>query len=204
MPAALLSSLLALPPQVEAVAGTLLAGRADLKGGYRLDWQLRPWSLALNRAEGELQLVGADTRLEGWGVVTPFGVELRDLRGRAGAGLLALVPGAPVTGCSMAATVDLARLGWGAGRATALGSLRTPAGNCTDIAGREVPLPAMEMTLTTEGRDASALLTRAGGTALGQVAVTGDRHLKLRVEPAGAALVPGMPTGGATELDYPF
>ena len=41
-------------------------------------------------------------------------------------------------------------------------------------------------------------------SALAQVIVAGDRRLLIRVEPAGAALIPGMPTSGRTEIEYPF
>ncbi len=47
MPLSIVTRSLNLPPQVEAVYGTLLEGRADLTGGYVLSWSnalsLAPW-----------------------------------------------------------------------------------------------------------------------------------------------------------------
>ena len=204
MPAAALESLVALPVQVEGLSGTVLDGRARLSGGYALIWQARPAQLLAGRAALAVHLAGPDTLLDAIAGRGPVDWSVDAITGRAGPGLLALAPGLPVSTCTMSATVDVRRLVWGKDRAGAEGTVTTPAGTCTDFSGRDLPVPPLHLALASEGRDAVGTLTSADGTALGRIAVTGDRRLMLRVEPAGAALVPGMPTSAATELEYPF
>ena len=61
----------------------------------------------------------------------------------------------------------------------------------------------MTLDLTTQGRDAIAILTDRDST-LAKVTVTGERRLIARIEPEGAVLVPGMPTSGPMIIEMPF
>ena len=61
----------------------------------------------------------------------------------------------------------------------------------------------MTLDLTTQGNDARGLL-RDRDSVLAELTVTGDRRVIGRVEPEGAVLVPGMPTGGPIIIEYPF
>lgn len=204
MPAAVAGRLVALPPQVESLSGSVNAGQAALRGGHVLSWSLSWSRIALGEIGFSLHLQGGDTLLDGAGGVTPRGWHLTRLEGRAGPGLLALADGLALSDCTARAAVDIARLGQNRRQVTADGRVGIEAGSCLDPAGNEIAIPAMDLTLTTEGTDAAALLTDAAGVELARARVTADRRLILRIEPAGARLVPGMPASSATEIEYPF
>lgn len=204
MPASVVRTLVVLPPQVETLSGSLSRGRAGLMGGYTLDWTWSPRELITGRIAVGIELQGSDTRLEGRVEAVPFAVTARDLRGRAGAGLLALFPRLAVEGCNPRAVVAIDSLSAGRRGFGARGMVETSQGICLDRNGNEIPVPAMVMGLSTEGADANAILSDDKGTTLARLAVTGDRILRVTVEPQGAALVPGMPSSAATSLALPF
>ena len=203
LPASAMRELATLPPQVTGLYGSVWRGRATLDGGYTLSWDLRGRSILTARAVTDWTVQGPDTQLSGVMTATPRGGELRDVAGRAGPGLLALLPGAPLTDCTSRAVVDLQRLAWAGDVAHAAGVVQIDAGTCNDLLGRATAVPQMVLDLSAQGRDARAVLSDRDGT-LAQVTVTGDRRLILRVEPEGATLVPGMPTGGPMIVEYPF
>lgn len=207
MPATVAASLVALPPQVEGLSGGLWAGRAALAGGHALEWRLSARDLWRGRLTAEATLEGPDTVLDGDLAASPFGVEATGWTGRAGPSLLALGPRLIVEGCTSRAVVDVGRLAWSrSGAAAAEGTVAIAGGTCAlRRGGGALEVPAMTLALSTAGADAQATLTRdEDGAALASLGVTGDRRLLLRVEPEGAALVPGMPASAATELEYPF
>ncbi len=204
MPASVVQTLVALPPQVETLSGTLRVGRAGLSGGYSLDWQVAPGALLRGRIGAQIQLAGPDTRLTAELRASPFQTSLQQVSGRAGPGLLALAPGLPVQSCTPRAVVAIDRLSLGRGAAAAEGSVDVSEGICIDPSGREIPVPALALQLATRDQDASAALLTSDGARLAEFGVTGDRRLLIRVEPAGAALVPGMPSSAATVIEYPF
>lgn len=203
MPASALRTFVNLPPQISTLNGTIWRGGATLQGGYSVQWQTRLGALLLARISADVTLVGADSQINASLQASPWTIELRDLTGRAGPGLLALAPGLPVTGCMSRAVLDVAQLRFGRGAASADGTIGIDAGNCTDLAGAGIPVPAMTLTLHSIENDAVADLSSAG-SPLAQLIVTGDRRLLIRVEPAGAVLVPGMPNTGPTIIEYPF
>lgn len=203
MPVSALRGLVALPPQITDLRGTLWQGRAMLTDGYVLNWEGRLGGIILARLAADVTLQGSDTLLTGRIEVSPRTFRLDDLSGRAGPGLLALANDLPVTDCTSRLTVDAVSLSWRPGAATAGGGVAVSAGTCLDFGGDPVPVPDMTVALTTQGNDAVADLTGADG-ALARVVVAGDRRLLIRVEPAGARLVPGMPASGPTVLEYPF
>lgn len=204
MPASVLASLVTLPPQVEALSGSAWRGRASLAGGHVLNWRVsarQAWRL---RLVADATLMGPETRLEGVLAVSPWQLAALDWTGRASPSLLALLPGLPVTGCTSHAVVEVERLAFGSGTAAAGGEVGVSEGSCADLSGEAHPVPAMVLDLSAEGRDAQALLSLEDGTALARLGVTGDRRLIVQVEPAGAALVPGMPTSAPISIEYPF
>ncbi len=206
MPASFLRTLVALPPQVETLSGSVWRGRATLSGGHVVDWRVSLRELWLGRLVADATFDGPDTRLEGVLGVSPWQVSARDWTGRAGPGLLALAPRLAVASCSTSAVVAVERLALGRDSAVAKGEIGIAEGTCADRSGREHPVPAMTLRLSTDGSGALAALSRSGATEapLAQVTVTGDRRLLVRIEPEGAALVPGMPASAPTILEYPF
>jgi hypothetical protein len=206
MPASFLRTLVALPPQVETLSGSAWRGRATISGGHLLDWRVSFRELWLGRLVADTTLDGPDTRLEAVLAILPWQISARDWTGRAGPGLVALAPRLAVTSCSTSAVVAVERLALGRSSAAARGEIGIAEGTCSDRSGREHTVPAMTLRLSTDGSDALAALSLNGATAtpLAQVTVTGDRRLLVRIEPEGAALVPGMPASGPTILEYPF
>jgi hypothetical protein len=204
MPASFLGSLVALPPQVEGLSGSAWRGRASLAGGHALSWQVSGRDVWRLRLLADASLEGPDTQLVGRLAATPWQVTALGWTGRAGPGLLALAPRLAVEGCTSRAVVEVARLALGRSWAAAEGRVDVIQGDCLTRDGAEVPVPAMTLDLVTEGRDARAVLRSVRGATLATLGVTGERTLQVRVEPEGAALVPGMPSSAATTLEYPF
>ncbi len=206
MPAAVVAKLVELPPQVEALSGSVWSGRAAISGGYALTWDTSFGGLIVGRITLDGTFAGADTQVTGSVRLSPWSVMFTDVQGRAGPGLLALLPGLPVTACTSRAIIDVGRAGIGRSWAAADGTVLIAAGTCTDRGGTDLTVPALRMTMQTDGRDARAQLTTDddAATLLASVMVAGDRRLIVRVEPDGARLVPGMPSSAATELEYPF
>ncbi len=171
-----------------------------------MGWRVSARDLWRGRLVADADLLGPDTRLAGVLALTPWQVAALDWTGRAGPGLLALAPNLAVASCTPRAVVGVERLALWRRAAAAEGEVTIPEGTCTLDDGGEVPVPAMTLRLTTEGRDALAQLVRDGATPtpLASLAVTGERRLVIRVEPEGAALVPGMPSSAPTILEYPF
>lgn len=202
MPAQSLTRLVDLPPQVRGLDGHLRAGGARLAGGYRLDWTLRPEALLGGRIVVTTRLNGADTELTGEMKASSGHVTVRDVRGRAGAGLLRLVPTADLVCDSHAAlNVDIFHLG--GGRADAAGRIDIAKGTCS-AGGQSVPLPALRVALSSAGDDALAEAESEAGVRVGSLRITGDRRSILRIEPDGAVMIPGMPSSAATILEVPF
>ncbi|WP_170311871.1 hypothetical protein [Sulfitobacter sabulilitoris] len=201
LPVATLTRVAPLPPQVQSLAGTLWQGRAALREGYVLTWTTDIEFAALT---ADLRLSGADTQLAGQARVFWRGATVEGLTGRAGPGLLNLLEGTDGARCTMGARFVDVSGGWLGAAARAGGRIDLADGRCeTRAVGADVP--AMTIALGTQGRDAVAEITRAdGGDLLGGLRVTGDRRAILRVEQAGAALVPGMPASGPSQLEYPF
>lgn len=204
MPAQIVASLVTLPPQVEALSGSAWRGRASLAGGSALSWQVSFRDLWRLRLAADATLEGPDTRLAGNLFVTPLQMAATGWTGRAGPSLLALAPRLVVSGCTSRAVVEVPRLAMGRTWAAAEGRVEIAEGTCQDREGSPVPVPTLTLDLTTEGRDALLRLTGVDGARLARLAVRGERVLALRVEPAGAALIPGMPASAPTEVEYPF
>jgi hypothetical protein len=203
MPASALRRIIDLPPQITDLRGTVWQGSATLTDGYALHWDSHFSALILARISADVTLTGADTQLTGTVSISPWTTALRDLTGRAGPGLLALAPRVPVESCTSRAIVDVSLASFGRGRAAAEGQIELEAGACTDFAGNPIAVPALTIALHGAGNDAVADLTDTQ-TPLAQVTVAGDRRLIIRVEPAGAALIPGLPSSGPIMLEYPF
>lgn len=203
MPASALRRIIDLPAQITALHGTVWHGSATLTDGYALRWDSDFSTLILARISADVTLSGADTQLTGRVSASPWTMALRDLTGRAGPGLLALAPGLPVDSCTSRAIITGVGASFGRGQATAGGQIEIAPGECRDFGGNAIAVPALTIALHSVGNDAVADLTD-GQAALAQLTVAGDRRLIIRVEPAGAARVPGLPSSGPIILEYPF
>ena len=203
MPATVVTNFVTLPAQVTGLYGSVWRGRADLLGGHTLAWTVNARSLALLQLRMDVTLQGPDTQATGRAMLTPWSVSVQDLTGRAGAGLLQLLPDVPIKGCSARAVLDVRALRMTRDAASSDGRIVINEGTCIDTFDRTQTVPQMQVDLLTQGRDAVAVLTDKGGQ-LARITVAGDRRLIVRVEPEGATLIPGLPTSGPIILEYPF
>lgn len=208
MPAESVARFVRLPPQVESLSGRLWRGRAQLVGGHAVEWALVPGDLLRARLGVDAVMRGPDTLVEGHAQLSPWGGALRDLRGRVGASALLLAPDVEPLQCDSRAIVDVSELAWRQGRATAQGTIRVTGGSCLRLGGDVVPVPAIRVDLSSTPEGAAALVRTDDDAApleeLGALRILNSRRAILRVEPAGARLIPGVPSSGPTILEYPF
>ena len=203
VPATLVTEFVTLPAQITALYGGLWRGRATLQGGYTVDWVARRPDILSASLAYDLTLAGPDTRIDGQLGISPWTVRADAVTGRAGPGLLSLVPGLAITSCQSRAVVDVPMLRLARDHAAANGIVTIDAGTCTDVLDRRHSVPQMDLELLTQGDDALGLLRDRDGQ-LAQFTVTGDRRFIARIEPEGATMVPGLPTSGPIILEYPF
>lgn len=202
-PVSVVTRFVALPSQVEGLYGSIWHGRAVLAQSHDLRWETDPWSVLSLGLRSDLILTGEGTHLTATLRGGLTGIEALDVNGRAGPGLLALADGMPEFTCTARGVVDIARLAAGRDRFAADGTVVIAAGSCTEPQGRVTPVPSMLLTLATRGDDAVAQLS-SENVPFATVEVQGVRRLVMQIEPEGARNVPGLPTGGAIRLEYPF
>lgn len=203
MPAHALHHFVSIPGPVTALYGTVWQGRAELVMGYTIDWSHRTRDLLRLRIAADVALSGADTQLMGTAAMSPWAMAVRDLSGRAGPGLLGLVPGLALDSCTTSAAVNGVSVALMRDRAAAAGLITVDAGTCTEVNGRINPVPPLEIIADTVGPHARARVT-TGDTLLAQAVVADDRRFVLTLEPDGSALIPGLPVGAPITLEYPF
>ena len=184
-PVSVIARAVTIPSQIEGLYGSIWQGRAVLAGGYDLTWSTRSGALWGGRLEAPATLAGADTQLTGTLSVGWGGVEVTGLTGRAGPGLLALADGFPEMVCTSRAVVDVDRVSVSRGllmrddgRIAAQGLVSVAEGDCTEPSGRVTAVPAMDLTLATEGDDAVARLT-SGDLLLLTASLRGARRMAL-------------------------
>ena len=199
MPAQTVARFVSLPPQVVALEGHLREGRARLAGGYSVDWSLEGLPLLLARVQGTFRVSGDDTLLTGQAALWRGGASARDVSGRIGPGLAALLAGGP---CDLRGSVDLRRFSFGGRTAEADGDMDIVGGNCV-LAGRAIDLPDTRIVLTGEDDAAHATATSGSGDELASARLTPGRRLFLRIEPDGSRLA-GLPSSAPIEVDMAF
>jgi hypothetical protein len=90
----------------------------------------------------------------------------------------------------------------------ATGQVRLAAGTCARVDGTvtDVPLPALLADIATAPEGVGLTITGidAPGTPLGNLLVTPDDRLRVTVHAAGAAMVPGLPQGGDSQIELPL
>ncbi|WP_187394063.1 type II secretion system protein N [Oceaniovalibus sp. ACAM 378] len=202
-PASVIARMGQVPPQVLGLSGTLWSGQARLDGGLSLAWQGNWRSIpARLRLESGLSVTGPGTLLTGTAFAGFGQTGLRDLSGRAGAEVLALLPGAAP--CNGQAVVDVTQASWSRDGVIGLGRIRIGESRCQPVGGRAFQAPALNLDLTTEPPEAVATLTTddASRTVMATARLTSRGRIRLRIEPAGARIVPGLPSSGPTELEF--
>ncbi|WP_226783075.1 type II secretion system protein N [Oceaniglobus trochenteri] len=202
-PADSVTRVVTLPPQVVGLEGRLWRGRAVLAGGLSLEWRVLPGALVAGRLALAVDLRGPQSLATGrvYGGLRGFGAE--DLSGRIGPEALTLVE-ADGLRCSMIAALEGVALWRHADGLGARGEVNLPAGRCSNRVAQDVAVPPLRVALSSEGVAARAAVS-TGDTPLGGLRAVpeGDVvRLGLRIEPAGARLVPGLPASAASELEY--
>ncbi|QUJ76777.1 hypothetical protein KDD17_01555 [Sulfitobacter albidus] len=201
VPVSLLTRNIVLPPAVVAVHGSARRGRATLTEGYTLRWGSGLALLPLPHLRTDLLLEGPDTRVDARAATGAGGITLERASGRAGPGLAAMVPGA--WRCDMTAVVRDVSLAWRWRDAAAAGTISTPAGTCTR-GDRRAEIPALQIALSSEGRDAVARLSQPGGAEMAHLRLRRDRVLDIHIAPSAAEVFPALPRGGPITLQLPF
>jgi hypothetical protein len=201
MPVSLFTRNMNLAPAVVAVYGSLRAGRAELAGGYRLEWNSSAEFLTLPHLATRFTLEGSDTRVTGEVQTGMFGIALSEGNGRAGPGLAQLVPGA--WACDMTARLDGIGARWGWRKVTATGVITTPEGRC-EKNGSDIAIPPLALRLRSEGREGVMTLTVEQTGELAEIRVSRTRQLGIVVQPAAADVFPQLPRGGPIRLTLPF
>lgn len=192
------------PPMIARISGTVWNGEAALAGGIAARWRTDLLaSLAGLALVADLRVEGPTTDLAGRAALRSGGLALSDVAGVADWALArALAPGASIV-CDQSARVALPDLGFDGAAFSGAGELRSGPGACAARGGEAVEVPPLTARLSTESGDLLAVVTRAdrpGAAALGEARLTPDGALTLIIRAEGAALIPGMPRGGDSEI----
>jgi Type II secretion system (T2SS), protein N len=196
-------------PDGVALSGTVWNGKATLLG-YRASWDSRGWpSLVARGWVADLQISGPDTALAGQWVLQPGRVTIAPLAGQMGWSLLdAVMPGLEITCTTQASlTLTTATLAPPPQR-QATGRVQLAAGTCARRDGTitDVPMPALQADIVTTAEGVGLTLTGVDAPAvpLGNLLITPDDRLRVTVHAAGAALVPGLPASGDSQIELPL
>lgn len=197
------------PPALQRLSGTVWSGEAMLDGGLVASWRVDPLASLLSGAvRADWTLAGADTRLSGAARLSPSTSELRDVEGVAGWSLVrAAMPQAGLE-CDANARVSIARLRLEGGAIKGAGELTSPPGVCRpagqdDADPVETPALRADMRTTEAGLELTLFAQADPTTALGALSLAPDGPLIITVHPAGARLVPGMPSSADSVLELP-
>lgn len=216
LPVRLAASYVPAPAWINGYSGTLWHGTARIEGGHAAQWRVAPLrSLVSLGVALDVRVTGPGTDLEGRAAVRgPAGHDLRidGLTGRAAWPLVAAVAPGLDLACDGAAVLQDVAIRFAPDARSGAGSVRSGPASCLETGGDgtggegPVQIPALAAGLETVADGLAASLTPAGDpdTRLAEARATGDGRLVVTVSPAGAALVPGMPSSGETVLEYPF
>lgn len=196
-----------LPPAVSHLSGTVWKGEAVLANRLVADWRVDPSaSLGARALRLGWSMAGSDTRLTGTASIAPDGaVSVTGISGVAGWSLVeAALTGVPFR-CDPRARVDIAEIAVADGQFRAEGRMTTGPGQCADDIGA-VAVPALDAEVENVDGGVRLLvrLNERPDTVLGEAVVTAAGDLIITIQPAGAALVPGMPTSAASVIEMPL
>jgi hypothetical protein len=195
-------------PEGVRLSGTLWQGAATIQG-HQATWDSRVWdSVTAFAWVADLRATGPETELAGQWVLRPGRATLAPLRGRTGWTLVdAVMPGLEIA-CATTADVDLASATISADGRAATGQVRLAPGTCARVDGTvtDVPLPALlaDIATTPDGVGVTIAAIDAPGTPLGNLVITPDDRLRITVFAAGAAMVPGLPQSGDSQIELPL
>lgn len=195
-------------PEGVRLSGTVWHGAAAMQG-HQATWDSRVLdSITALSWVADLRVSGPETDLAGQWALRPGAGTLAPLRGRMGWALIdAVMPGLEIT-CATRADVDLASAMIGTEARAATGQVRLAAGTCARVDGtvRDVPLPALvaDIATTPDGVGVTITAIDAPGTPLGNLIITADDRLRVTVFAAGAAMVPGLPSSGDSQIELPL
>lgn len=186
------------PPIWLAVSGTVWSGEAALSQGHAVRWQWAPGASIANLGFAtHLNVVGADTELEGMAVWHSDGIVITDLEGNASATLVsALAPTLPFV-CDFTMQVDIDRLAFGDEAPGAAGEVRGSAGSCAGrgsavMASTPVPPLIAEGAINVGGSNGWIAVSGNRSEKLVSFAVTPSGDTSITVSPIASALVPGI------------
>lgn len=177
-------------------AGTIWRGEAAIGDQTVMSWRVQPLrSLLKLGVAADVVFRGGATDMTSRAVWRPGRLEMSDLAGVAGPGLVNTLIGDLPVRCDLSFVVDLDRVVLAGRRSSVEGALRSGPGACTSGSGADaapVAVPAMVGRAVTEAGGTSAWLAPAG--RLGQerlVQMTIDRSglLRATVLPAGARVL---------------
>ena len=218
VPASAIGLVATVPPEVRFLGGTLWQGTALLDHGYALAWRVPGGAVrdALGSAMVPLALrftgggPGAE-RATDLSTIARLGyqsIALTELRGTLDLSALVLAGNALGADCVGSATFAVERVGRGPGRVEAAGLASSTPVRCTVPGGEAFEVPALGLRLASDGALARGVLhpsndpdVELAGVAVAAGPPGGADTLTLRIEPAGAALVPSMPSSRATILE---
>jgi hypothetical protein len=175
--------------------GTVWNGEAVFDGAYRLTWRWAPLrSLATFAFAADVRMSGAGTDIAGSVISSGRRLRFDGLAGRSDGALLAtLDPSLPFR-CEVALEIDVPRLIIDGARSSAVGEVRSGAGNCTAAgAAASTLMPAV----------LAAMHTAPDGTTIGQLAPIGQARLHLaKGSITGGRLTVAMTPAG--QAAFPF
>lgn len=208
-PASLVTRLVKMPPAVTSLSGSVWHGQAMLVGGHIARWSVMPLaSLGQAALVAQWSLQGPGTQLQGNARLRTNGASVNGVGGRASWRLIAALGSTLPIACEAQARVAIEQAAFGETLETLEGELRSgpavcAATNATSAQPVEVP-PLQAVATTTADGVRVDVTTAAEATLLARATLNAQNTLVLTLMPAGARLVPGMPTSGETILEVPL
>lgn len=198
MPISVLTRNLNLDAREVMVYGSLQEGRADLRGGYRIDWRTQVWPFYL---QSPVTIAGPDTRLTGALRIGLGGLVISGLEGRVGSGFLDRIM--MDMSCETTVAMRDVGLGWGWRSAWAAGVVTASSGTCR-LRGQKVIFPGLELELGREGADATGDLRTEDMISVMQMQLRRARVLELSLQPGASQIFPQLPERAPLRLTVPF
>lgn len=207
-PAAVIGRVTDLPPQVLGMTGTLWQGQALLQDGFAAEWDVDvAASLRALRLMLDWTIIGSDTRLAGRASLSSLDAEVSDIKGVADWTLATALLGELPVQCDLTARVNLDRMAVAPGVLAADGALTIAAGACAAEPGTApVDIPALHAKITTfpEGIAVTVARQDTPDVRLGSIEVLTEGRMIATMLPAGARLVPGMPSSAPATIEIPL
>lgn len=181
-----------------AVSGTVWSGEAALSQGHAVRWEWAPMASLANLAyTTHVQVIGADTDLNGLVTWTPGAIVIENLTGNASASLVtAIAPTLPFL-CDFPMRVNMDRIAFGGEQAGAAGEIRSSSGSCASRSAAvhaSTPVPPLiaEATINVGGSNGWVARQADRSERLITFATTPSGETSVSVSPTASALIPGI------------